>query len=1459
MSTAESVADTLNQWEPADDIDGVRFAVRHVEDDNVGVLITNASPGYVVWAAEGGQRRRIDYADDLTDAKGSLQQHAKKYSNVKAARSFVRETGVGDYGLEGPDAWEDKGGSFPWSIGNRPIRNKLKSYYATGDEIAEASDDELRSFEGLGPATLENLRDEFGGREGDDGPDTRTMPEKLGDMEVEPSGLELDDPATDITGIGSSNTYADDTVRTFWEHGCPFHEVAGQYQADALRDIVGSAFFDVDAPSHLLRVFSGYFGADSFDRDGDQIGNYPEAMFGMFDWSDVAFAWSWGGPGGNVGSEASAGSGIIEEQAAIGAGEDLPYHELDYDPEQDHGLSGLHNVTDVDSHYHDGGDIDVVYTADTSALGDVVNSDVHVPHETVWAYSVLFGIDYSASRVAQNYVKVVVDTTDDLPDRRDNHSNSQWVAVFDHPTAPFYGIAEGEMVIQPWDFDLDASDQFGEWAAEVAARIEERDDAARIPEHVRRGVAPRQQLDEAAGVSALSEGDTHPVDRPEPGADEEFEAAMSGIYDPTQEYESSDDPDPMYAVVSTDGGASEYIRGFGSDEASAHTHADEMGEGYEVQYDDGRSKQHSEGYDGSAEGPNGEWNGIPVSNEVNGWTLYGMSSGGLRYEKNGEQASIDLRPDKTGRDNAGPGPGVYDTDGMIYVVVTPEPGGPGSYKDAEEAHGALVSYLERTDDPTLSNSERIGADDPGEIGRATLAADGNEYDMPVSGNGYVSAKVSDDAEMGIGHGPTVHVRYVEKDGPGLLAVKGRGTNTRLFHWTDVDEGRSTRTTLHGPVSTTEIMRHLEDYIEGERELPTEDSDDGGIYDPTQEFEDDEMEEPGGISGIGEGRRKTLEALEKKGRLDDPQSFGSIEEMKNSVREISLAHRDGRNYISPPQKAIDAIQSTWDALPEEARQPFLNDHRLYVKIRAARNRFNDWMGKKRREQEIPSTMEAGPSNYPSKKANETAQYAREAREELDEAIDKIRAAANGAKQRALKSIGTSVGEQNEKEREEKREERREQFELGDFAFYSTTTYGDALWGVERVNDKSVSLRRPHGSAGMEIPMSDGETYPEYDSARAELDSSRLTGPVPADEVASFDAEDAGVRAPSDFIPERADSVEEVREIVFGEEWLRNHPEAKTDSSGTLLTELDGIGPATFESLESAGIQTVEDAKEAYQNRADSRVWEEAVQSLPSGQGKRSIIEAVGVDPDTTVSEANSQTQNGDKQGDYPGETTIQRLKDMGINHMTAMHLVDDEDTVEDVQNMVESAASNGSITDLPGITKDSEDEVRDAFDMSATSSETDTSSGESQVSSDSSESTTEVVETEQGMGVESRGGPSMRREAVKEAEETEPDEKLSGQALQALKKQWGVYKAGIAEGKEAVEQVQEYQDLRGDAKEAAAIINDIREAHGQEPIDFDGVESIPPVGELAGPITEESSGISLSFNWSADPYDPMEDM
>lgn len=284
-----------------------------------------------------------------------------------------------------------------------------------------------------------------------------------------------------------------------------------------------------------------------------------------------------------------------------------------------------------------------------------------------------------------------------------------------------------------------------------------------------------------------------------------------------------------------------------------------------------------------------------------------------------------------------------------------------------------------------------------------------------------------------------------------------------------------------------------------------------VYDPTDEF--DELEEPTGISALGSGRRKDLDALDAKDRLDDVQSFKSLEDMTNALREISLARRDGRLVRAPPEDPINTIESVYSDLPEDAQKEYLNDDVLHRRINAARKAFNRWMGKRRRVQQMPSPVEAGPANYPAQKARDTSRREREASEELTDRLEKVRSGARGGKQRALQAIGSSVAEHNAEKAQSKADRVKEKLEPGDIVIYRTTHTGERLWGVKRLNKKSVRLKRPHELAGQKKPMSD-DVYGDFDLTTVDYDSQWLKGPLDpedltdrADEIQTLESDEA----------------------------------------------------------------------------------------------------------------------------------------------------------------------------------------------------------------------------------------------------------------------------------------------------------------------------------------------------------------
>jgi hypothetical protein len=275
-------------------------------------------------------------------------------------------------------------------------------------------------------------------------------------------------------------------------------------------------------------------------------------------------------------------------------------------------------------------------------------------------------------------------------------------------------------------------------------------------------------------------------------------------------------------------------------------------------------------------------------------------------------------------------------------------------------------------------------------------------------------------------------------------------------------------------------------------------------------------------GVGGYRKATLEAVEKKDRLDPVMEFESLDELMEAVFEISLRLED-QWYMGPRKDTLKQMHRVYRDLPDEAQDAFLHDDVLERRINSARTTFNDWLGKLKRSKEIPSPVECGPANYNSEKAQKRSRYERGASEELHDALDDVGSAVTGAKSRALEAIGSSLAEHNEQKAQSERERMRDLLEAGDIVMYRTTHTGRVPWGVKRVNKKSVRLRRPHERAGEPVPMSDGEVYPEFDETRVDLDSDFLEEPLSEEDLEDAVDEDEG-------LPE---SFEEAQEYLLGD--------------------------------------------------------------------------------------------------------------------------------------------------------------------------------------------------------------------------------------------------------------------------------------------------------------------------------------
>lgn len=277
-------------------------------------------------------------------------------------------------------------------------------------------------------------------------------------------------------------------------------------------------------------------------------------------------------------------------------------------------------------------------------------------------------------------------------------------------------------------------------------------------------------------------------------------------------------------------------------------------------------------------------------------------------------------------------------------------------------------------------------------------------------------------------------------------------------------------------------------------------------------------------GIGSGRRRSLDALEQTPYLDPIESFDSLEDMVEAIKEIHVV-----DYSKPPEDTIKKLKHFFGRLPgEQAERYYLNDYKLTRTVNAARRAFNDWVSRKKRYDQMPGTMEAGPSNYPVKKHRKRRDSERKGREKLDEKLDRLNGRTKGAFRRALKKAGYSEAELNEQKRGAKRQEWRDTLEKGSIVLSRTIGNGWEPWAVKRVNKKSVRLRRPHGSAGQPKPMSD-DVYPEYDEDTVQLDSDFLKGPLDPERFGE-QAED--IRDGMD--PDIPADYHEAQEYLLGEE-------------------------------------------------------------------------------------------------------------------------------------------------------------------------------------------------------------------------------------------------------------------------------------------------------------------------------------
>jgi len=235
-------------------------------------------------------------------------------------------------------------------------------------------------------------------------------------------------------------------------------------------------------------------------------------------------------------------------------------------------------------------------------------------------------------------------------------------------------------------------------------------------------------------------------------------------------------------------------------------------------------------------------------------------------------------------------------------------------------------------------------------------------------------------------------------------------------------------------------------------------------------------------GIGAGREKTLQALEEQTDLAPIDEPDNINDLIEAVNDIAVPR-----VLSPPEKTVEQIDEIHTTLPETAQSHYVGDDQLLWHINVARSQFNDWMGKRRRMAEVPSPVEAGRANYPTKRAQKRSQLEEQARKELEAKLDRVHSTARGAKQRALNAIGSSVGEQTDQRRKERRNKLREQLSAGTIVKFRNPKL--RVGRVIRVNKKSVRVQYSNPRAGTTCPVT-GEEEPNKLEDRIQLDSEYL---------------------------------------------------------------------------------------------------------------------------------------------------------------------------------------------------------------------------------------------------------------------------------------------------------------------------------------------------------------------------------
>ena len=239
-----------------------------------------------------------------------------------------------------------------------------------------------------------------------------------------------------------------------------------------------------------------------------------------------------------------------------------------------------------------------------------------------------------------------------------------------------------------------------------------------------------------------------------------------------------------------------------------------------------------------------------------------------------------------------------------------------------------------------------------------------------------------------------------------------------------------------------------------------------------------------------GRRSRVETLEETPDLQPIENPTSLDDLVEAIEEIAI---DG--IMSPHTKSIETLERVYNKFnSKEVKQEYVTDQTLLRRINAARRHFNKWKDRKLRSSRIPSAYEAGPSKYDFDKAQKKSRLTREAKEELDERLDGVRAAARGGRQRALESVGSSVAEANNEEAASKREETREKLEEEMIVEFRNPQI--TIGRVVRINKKTVTVEYDRGFT--EDPLT-GEDIDPMATTRVDLDSEWLTLLTDADTI------------------------------------------------------------------------------------------------------------------------------------------------------------------------------------------------------------------------------------------------------------------------------------------------------------------------------------------------------------------------